>query len=131
MKNIFLPLLFLLILASSCSKDAQYNRRMEGNWKVESSNGQPVPNQYYSERTITFKKTDRKAGKVTMHTVPLSGSEYSLNGTYTLSQKGYLHMELTDANGVPVTLEYHIESIEDDKITWTVVENEQTEVLVQ
>lgn len=131
MKIALLSLLFLFFLATSCSKDARYNRRMEGNWKVESSNGQPVPNQYYSERTITFNKTDRKAGKVTIHTVPITGSEYSLNGTYTLSPKGYLHMELTDTYGVPVTLEYHIERIEDDKITWTVVANEQTEVLVQ
>lgn len=131
MKNRLLPFLFLLIFVSSCSKDAHYNRRMKGNWKVESSNGQAVPNQYYSERSFTFTKTSRKAGKVSVRTVPLSGSEYRFTGTYTLSQKGYLHIEATDEYGVPVTLEYHIETIEDGKITWTVVATETEEVLIQ
>lgn len=131
MKTAFLPLFFLLLFVTSCSKDARYNRRMDGDWKVKSTNGQLVPNQYYSERSFTFTKTDRKAGKVSIRTVPLSGSEYRFTGTYTLSQKGYLHIEATDEYNVPVTLEYHIESIKDDKITWTVVANQNEEVLIR
>ena len=118
MKIPFLPLLFLLILASSCSKDAQYNRQLQGYWNIETSNGESFPNQEYSKKTFSFQSTDRKEGKVTISIVPVFGSPSSFTGTYTLSDDGKLHIHGKNSNGFHFIEDCQIIQLKKDKLTW-------------
>lgn len=130
MKNlIFLVLLGLL--AWGCSKDARINNKLEGSWKMESINGQSLPNQFYSERTYEFENLKRKTGRVSIRTVPISGNPYSFFGTYELTDGGNLYIVATDDYGVALSLSYRVESIKNDKIKWVVTASGVEEILIR
>lgn len=129
MKSALLPLLLLLVFLSSCSKDARYNRKMDGTWKVTVSNGETIPNQSYSEKTYTFTKTTRTSGDVSVRVVPIMGNAYEYSGNYTLVDDGRLHIEAADPNGVLIKLEFQLNEVEKTKMKWTVVANGAVEVL--
>lgn len=118
----FLFFLFsFALLLSSCSKDARYNRKMDGTWKVKVSNGETIPNQSYSEKTYTFTKTTRTTGDVSVRVVPIVGNTYQYSGQYTLIDDGRLHIEAADPNGVLIKLEFQLNEVEKASMKWTIV----------
>lgn len=130
MKIAFLPLLFLFLFASSCSKDPKINRRLDGGtWNLKSTDGQTLPTSNVETRTYTFKKSERKAGTVSIDTKTPFGSEYRFTGSYVLSDDGDLLITATDQNGVPLSLHFQVDEITKDEIKWTVVDSDVKEVL--
>ncbi|MFN5444315.1 MAG: META domain-containing protein [Crocinitomicaceae bacterium] len=80
-KLIYAAFILLAVAFTSCSKEARINRKLDGEWKVTSIAGQPIP----TDQTLyfTFEK-DGKKGKGSYSTLSTEGS-YNVNFDYTLS----------------------------------------------
>lgn len=81
-KLIYAAFILLAVAFTSCSKEARINRKLDGEWKVTSIEGQSLPtdqNMYF-----TFDK-DGKKGKGTYTAAMSSQESYSFNFDYTLS----------------------------------------------
>ncbi|MES2587584.1 MAG: lipocalin family protein [Bacteroidota bacterium] len=102
MKKVLFALLAVTVLvASSCSKDAKINRRLDGEWKVTSYDGKALASD--ETETYTFAKTDKLKGT---GTYAATGTGYSINipFTYTIGdEKITLVVDGTDADVTTVT----------------------------
>lgn len=128
----FFPLFVLILLVVGCSKDPKINRRLDGGtWNLKSSDGQTLPTANIETRTYNFKKTERKAGTVTIDTETPFGNAYRFTGSYVLSDDGDLLIAATDQYGVPLSMHFQVDEITKDEIKWTVVDSDVKEVLTK
>jgi uncharacterized protein (TIGR03066 family) len=82
----------MLFIATSCSKEAKLNRKLDGEWNVTTVDG--VAPEAGTSMSIKFEKDEKGTGKVTM-TETGGGMSFSLPGTYTLTDDKSISMVLT------------------------------------
>jgi hypothetical protein len=118
-----LLVLFVAIIAvvSSCSKDAKLNRRLEGEWKTTSIDGQTMAEYFGGDVSITwkFEKEDKLTGSGST-TYSIMGEQETYPFTYTIKDEA---ITLT-ANGVSDIFSVttydkdKIEMVDEDGYVW-------------
>ena len=88
----------MLFIATSCSKEAKLNRKLDGEWNVTSISGEAL---ITSEGSLVFKfeKDKNGNGKVTMTQAEIyqgATMSYSYSGTYILTKDDVITMTLVD-----------------------------------
>lgn len=82
----------VLLLATSCSKEAKLNRKIDGDWNVTTVDGTAVASN--EKMTFSFNKDKKDNGKVVLTDVQ-DGVSISANGTYTLTDDKIINMVIT------------------------------------
>jgi hypothetical protein len=88
----------MLLIATSCSKEAKLNRKLDGEWNVVSLDGESM---VASEGTLTFKfEKDKKGnGIVTLTESDIyqgTTTSDTYSGTYTLTKDDIITMTLVE-----------------------------------
>jgi hypothetical protein len=116
-KSVFMLLAIIATIAFSCSKDAKINRRIDGEWKVVSVGGVPLP----IDESVTFKfiKDDKLTGDGTLTETWDSGS-YTTPFTYTVGSEKIIFV-MDGSSEVLTVLTYEkdkLELIDSDSDVW-------------
>jgi uncharacterized protein (TIGR03066 family) len=105
----------MLFIATSCSKEAKLNRKIDGEWNLVSVDG--VAPEAGSSMTIKFEKDKKGTGAVTM-TESGGGMSFAIPGTYTLTDDKTITMVLTFF-GESTTEIYSVSSYSKKELTMT------------
>ncbi len=114
----------MLFIATSCSKEAKLNRKLDGEWNVTTVDGVALD----ASATLTFKfEKDKKGnGKVTTTStdtdIDYQGqTEYfSQTGTYTLTKDEVITMTFVDSESSGVTAAVTVTDYDKSNMTFTV-----------
>jgi hypothetical protein len=88
-KNVFLFMMATLFILSSCSKAAKVNKKIDGEWNVESIGGQSLD----PGETFVFKFEKDKAGKGSFTiTTSYQGNSDTEIGNYILEDDQYIYL---------------------------------------
>lgn len=92
MKKLMMMLVAVTLIFASCSKEAKLNRKLDGEWNVETIDGITM-----SGYTMVFEfEKDKKEGDVTITATQAGESPEIYKGTYKLTKDDIITMTLID-----------------------------------
>lgn len=112
-KIMFILVAVIALTVTSCSKESQINRKLDGSWTAVTYNGEAIQSGYAYDVTFSKDKDGKGTGSstVTNPFMPYNDSfTYALVGTQ-------LTMTSTNSNIDPIVVT--INTYEKDKIQWT------------
>jgi len=112
-KMMFIMLAVVALTATSCSKEARINRKLDGEWKAVTFEDQAV--QDGEAYTLSFSK-DKSNDGTGILTYSYSSLSYSQSFTYVLAEDKLT--TTTTVGGTTMTETVTITTFEKDKIQW-------------
>jgi hypothetical protein len=92
-KNLILLVVTSLFIMTSCSKDATVNKKIDGEWNIESIDGSA----FLPGESIVFKFEKDKQGKGAFTiTETYDGATYTQIGNYILEDDQYIYMRTAE-----------------------------------
>ena len=119
-KIMFILVAVLALTVTSCSKESQINRKLDGSWTAVTYNGEAVQSGYAFD--VTFSKNEKANGTGnSTYTIPGFPS-VNVSFTYVLAEDKLTWTETSSSDSYTVTINTYTK----DKIQWTDSEGEIT-----
>lgn len=96
MKKLLFALMAVAFMASSCSKEAKLNKKLDGTWNVTKMNGGALPSG--SSIKMTFSKEKKGKGDYTVVSTFPPLPAFTETGTYTLEEDTRIYTTATGAS---------------------------------